>query len=159
MSKSNPQIVIDSFPLTKSFQLGPVEKNTLVPDHFSKAQHYYLKTWREQSVANTTWGTTWNWLAPESLNVVSSHFLEIPLPAIGGGNYKSLPGLYAIYRIKLLSNGSEVYDIDYRAYMREFMSSLTDEEFRQFADCYLGGSAQSGAGRTICCPLPLPNSH
>ena len=159
MSKSNPQIVIDSFPLTKSFQLGPVEKNSLVPDTFSKAQHYYLKTWREQSVQNTSWGTTWNWLSPESLNVVSSHFLEIPLPAIGGGNYKAIPGLYAIYRIKLLSNGNEVYDIDYRAYMREFLSSLSDEEFRQFVDCYLGGHTQSGAGRTISCPLPLPNSH
>ena len=159
MSKSNPQIVLDSFALTKSFQLGPVVKNTLVPDSFTKSQHFYLKTWREQSVSNGSWGSTWNWLTPESLNVVSSHFLEIPLPAIGGGSYKSIPGLYAIRGIKLLSNGSEVYDLDYRAYLREFMSSLSDEELRQFVDCYMGGTVANGAGRTICCPLPLPNSH
>ena len=159
MSRSNPQIAIDSLPLTKSFQLGNVEKNKLVPDGFSKSQNFYLKTWREQSCQNGTWGETWNYVLPESLNVVSSHFLEIDLPAIGGGNYKKIPGLYAIDRIKLMSNGSEVYDLDYKLYLREFISSLSDEESLQFCDTYLGGTTNTGAGRTICCPMMLPNSH
>ena len=159
MSKSNPQITLDSFQLTKSFQLGPAEKNRLVPDQFSKAQNYYLKTWREASVPNGDWGETWNWIAPESLNVVSSHFLEFNLPAIGGGSYKRVPGLYAIDEIKLLSNGSEVYTLDYKAYMREYLSSLSNEEYTQFVDTYLGGAAASGVERTICVPLMLPNSH
>ena len=119
-----PQIAIDSLPLTKSFQLGNVVSNKLVPDGFSKSQNFYLKTWREQSCQNSSWGETWNYVLPESLNVVSSHFLEIDLNLLGSGTYKKYPGLYAINRIKLLSNGSEVYDLDYKLYMREFLSSL-----------------------------------
>ena len=69
MSKSNPQIVLDSFPLSKSFQLGDVKKNKLVPNAFGKSQNLFLKTWREQSVTNGDWGTTWNFVTPESLNV------------------------------------------------------------------------------------------
>ena len=110
MSRSNPQIAIDSLPLTKSFQLGNVVSNKLVPDGFSKSQNFYLKTWREQSCQNSSWGETWNYVLPESLNVVSSHFLEIDLNQLAAGNYKKYPGMYAINRIKLLSNGSEVYD-------------------------------------------------
>ena len=159
MSKSNPQIVLDSFPLSKSFQLGDVKKNKLVPNAFGKSQNLFLKTWREQSVTNGDWGTTWNFVTPESLNVVSSHFLEIPLPVIGGGNYKPVPGLYIIDEIKLLSNGSEVYTLDYKMYMREFLSSLSNEEYAQFANTYLGGTTQSGAARTVSLPLMLPNSH
>ena len=159
MSKSNPQIVLDSFPLSKSFQLGDVKKNKLVPTAFGKAQNLYLKTWREQSASNGDWGTTWNFVTPESLNVVSSHFLEIPLPAIGGGNYKAVPGLYVIDEIKLLSNGSEVYTLDYKMYIREFLSSLSNEEYNQFVGTYLGGTTSSGGGRTISVPLMLPNSH
>ena len=52
MTKSNPQIVLDSFALTKSFQMGNAVKNSLVPDGFTKSQHFYLKTWREQSAQN-----------------------------------------------------------------------------------------------------------
>ena len=149
MSKSNPQIVLDSFALSKSFQLGDVKRNKLVPTSFSKSQNLFLKTWREQSVQNGDWGSTWNFVTPESLNVVSSHFLEIPLPAIGGGNYKAIPGLYCIDEIKLLSNGSEVYTLDYKMYIREFLSSLSNEEFNQFVDTYLGGKTETGAARTI----------
>ena len=159
MSKSNPQIVLDSFALSKSFQLGDVKRNKLVPTSFSKSQNLFLKTWREQSVQNGDWGSTWNFVTPESLNVVSSHFLEIPLPAIGGGNYKAIPGLYCIDEIKLLSNGSEVYTLDYKMYIREFLSSLSNEEFNQFVDTYLGGKTETGAARTISVPLMLPNSH
>ena len=159
MSRSNPQIAIDSLPLTKSFQLGNVVSNKLVPDGFSKSQNFYLKTWREQSCQNASWGETWNYVLPESLNVVSSHFLEIDLPPIVSGTYKKIPGMYAINRIKLLSNGSEVYDLDYKLYMREFVSSLTDEEAQAFTDTYLGGNSNSNAGRTISCPMMLPNSH
>ena len=159
MSRSNPQIVLDSFPLSKSFQLGDVQQNKLVPKAFGKSQNLYLKTWREQSVSNGDWGTTWNFVTPESLNVVSSHFLEIPLPAIGGGNYKAVPGLYVIDEIKLLSNGSEVYTLDYKMYMREFLSSLSNEEYTQFCTTYLGGTAAAGTPRNISVPLMLPNSH
>lgn len=159
MSRSNPQIAIDSLPLTKSFQLGNVVSNKLVPDGFSKSQNFYLKTWREQSCQNGSWGETWNYVLPESLNVVSSHFLEIDLPAIASGTYKKYPGLYAIDRIKLLSNGSEVYDLDYKLYMREFLSSLSDEEALAFVNTYLGGSTATNSARTISCPMMLPNSH
>ena len=147
MSKSNPQIVLDSFALSKSFQLGDAKPNKLIPNAFTKSQNLFLKTWREQSVQNGDWGTTWNFVTPESLNVVSSHFLEIDLPAIGGGSYKSNPGMYCIDEIKLLSNGSEVYTLDFKMYMREFLSSLTNEEYGQFTSTYLGGHAESGAGR------------
>ena len=158
MTKSNPQIVLDSFALTKSFQMGNAVKNSLVPDGFTKSQHFYLKTWREQSAQNGDWGETWNYILPESLNVVSSHFLEVPLPQIAG-SYKAVPGLYAIDTIKLISNGSEVYSLDYKLYIREFLSSLTDEESEQFIDCYLGGRQSNGNARTLCCPMMLPNSH
>ena len=159
MSRSNPQIAIDSLPLTKSFQLGNVVSNKLVPDGFSKSQNFYLKTWREQSCQNSSWGETWNYVLPESLNVVSSHFLEIDLNLLAAGTYKKYPGLYAINRIKLLSNGSEVYDLDYKLYMREFLSSLSDEESLAFVNTYMGGSSASNAARTISCPMMLPNSH
>ena len=86
-------------------------------------------------------------MLPESLNVVSSHFLEIDLPAIASGTYKKYPGLYAIDRIKLLSNGSEVYDLDYKLYMREFLSSLSDEEALAFVNTYLGGSTKEVLGQ------------
>ena len=159
MSKSNPQIAVDSLPLTRSFQLGPNVADPLTPDAFTKSGNYFLNTWREMAVQNGDWGSTWNYIAPESLNVVSSHFLEIDLPAIGGGSYKAVPGMYAIQKLKLLSNGSEVYDLDYLCYMREFLSSVTDEEYEQFVSCYMGGATASGDARTICCPLFLPNSH
>ena len=45
MSRSNPQIVLDSFPLSKSFQLGDVQQNKLVPKAFGKSQNLYLKTY------------------------------------------------------------------------------------------------------------------
>jgi len=127
---------------------------------FTKSQNLYLKTWREQSVQNANWGETWNWICPESLNVVASHFLEINLPALGNGNYKAVPGLYCVNTIKLLSNGSEVYELDYKTYIREFLSSMRDtEEFTDFVNCYLGGSAATGTARTVSIPLMLPNSH
>ena len=140
MSKSNPQLVIDSFGLTKSFQTGATTKNRLIPEQFLKTQNFYLKTWKTESVSNTDWGTTFNWVSPQSLNVVSSHFFEITLPALASAaenKYKSAPGMYLIDRIKLLSNGSEVYDLDCKLYMREYLSSLSNEEYLSFVDAYL----------------------
>lgn len=87
-------------------------------------------------------------------------FLKISLPAIGSGNYKDIPGLYAVNRIRFLSAGSEAYFVQVGEYLRDYVESLTDEEATVFCTTYLGyrGSGGTQAARTLLIPIMLPNS-
>jgi len=107
------------------------------------------------------WGSqSHSWYTPESLRVISSMFLRIPLPAIQNGVYKDIPGLYAIDRIRFLSSGTESYFVQVGQYLRDYLESLTDEEATRFATTFLGykGDGGSPAARTLLIPIMLPNS-
>ena len=103
---------------------------------------------------------SFSWYLPESLRVISSMFLRIPLPSIASGEYKDIPGLYAIERVRFLSAGQESYFVDVAQYLRDYIESLSNEEAKRFVSTYLGhtGGAASGAARVCLVPILLPNS-
>jgi hypothetical protein len=97
---------------------------------------------------------------PESLTVLASAFLRIELPELNGTTYRKSPGLYAVERVRILSAGNTVYEVDPRNFIRDYLESLSNEEYKTFSKIYLGREdTLSNAARSIWCPIPLPNSH
>lgn len=160
MSFENPSQIIRSWGLTKNFAAGPTTVDKLVPPTFGKTRTNFVQTWREETLsANLNWGSSnFSYYLPESLRVVSSIFLRIQAPVIGGGYYKPYAGLYAIKAIRLLSAGQEVYQCQFDQFIRDYCESLSDEELAVFGRIYLGHTSQSTAAREFILPILLPNS-
>ena len=97
---------------------------------------------------------------PESLRVVSSIYLKVDLPALGGSAvYKDYPALYVIKTLRLLSSGQEVYSCDCGVMFGDYLQSLTDEQVRVFGKTYLGHQdTMDGTARSVMIPILLPNS-
>ena len=105
MSFENPAQIVRSWALQGAFSSGAVVQDKLVPRKFARIRTPFVHTWRTEAVnSQLDWGVQAAYI-PESLRVISSMFLEIPLPALGGGGYKTIPGLYAIKTIRFLSAG------------------------------------------------------
>ena len=130
MSFENPAQIIRSWNLQGSFASGQVVQDKLVPKRFTRIRTPFVNTWREEAVnANLDWASqAFSFYLPESLRVISSMFLRIPLPQLASGAYKTIPGLYAVERIRFLSAGQESYSCEVGQYLRDYVESLTDEE-------------------------------
>ena len=107
MSFENPQQIIRSWGLTKTFATGPVTVDRLVPPTYGKTRTNFVKTWRTETLGTRLdWGVqNFSYYLPESLRVVSNMYLRIQLPTISGSNFKPYPGLYAVKTVRLLSAG------------------------------------------------------
>ena len=83
MSFENPQQIIRSWALQGSFASGTVVQDKLVPKRFTRIRTPFVNTWREEAVnTNLDWGVqAFSFYLPESLRVISSMFLQIPLSA------------------------------------------------------------------------------
>jgi hypothetical protein len=162
MSFENSLQVQRSWNLQGAFSNGSIVVDKLVPNRFTRIRTPFINTWRSEQVSSTlNWGSqSFSWYLPESLRVVSSIFIRIPLPALNSGEYKDIPGLYAVERVRFLSAGNESYFCELGQYLRDYIESLTNEEAKRFVTTYLGhtGAAASGAARVLMIPLPLPNS-
>ena len=162
MSFENPSQIIRSWALQGSFASGTVVQDKLVPKRFTRIRTPFVNTWREEAVnTNLDWGVqAFSFYLPESLRVISSMFLQIPLSALGGGAYKKIPGLYAVERIRFLSAGQESYSCEVGQYLRDYIESLTAEEADRFCSTYLGYTSDAGtaAARSLIIPILLPNS-
>ena len=95
MSFENPAQIIRSWNLQGSFSSGQVVQDKLVPRRFTRIRTPFVNTWREEALnSNLDWGSqAFSFYLPESLRVISSMFLRIPLPVLGSGAYKKIPGL------------------------------------------------------------------
>ena len=93
MSFENPQQIIRSWALQGSFASGTVVQDKLVPKRFTRIRTPFVNTWREEAVnTNLDWGVqAFSFYLPESLRVISSMFLQIPLSALGGGRLQENP--------------------------------------------------------------------
>jgi len=160
MSFENPESIIRSLNLQAGFSNARVSEDRLVPDKYSRVRQPFTRSFREHQLpSQVDWNVTYSWFLPESLRVVSSIFVEIQLPALGTGNYKECPGLYAIEQQRFLSAGTESYHVNPALFLREYLCSLTEEACDQFCKTYLGKTdVPSGAARTIWVPVFLPNS-
>ena len=162
MSFENPAQIIRSWNLQGSFASGQVVQDKLVPKRFTRIRTPFVNTWREEAVnANLDWASqACSFYLPESLRVISSMFLRIPLPQLASGAYKTIPGLYALERIRFLSAGQESYSCEVGQYLRDYVESLTDEEADIFCKTYLGYTTDGGtpAARVLMIPILLPNS-
>ena len=160
MSFENPQQIIRSWGLTKTFATGPVTVDRLVPPTYGKTRTNFVKTWRTETLGTRLdWGVqNFSYYLPESLRVVSNMYLRIAVPAISGSNFKPYPGLYAVKTIRLLSAGVEVYTVDVAAFLRDYCESLTDEELASFGRIFLGHTSASATARSILVPILLPQS-
>ena len=162
MSFENPQNIIRSWNLQTNFQTGPVYQDKLVPPKYGRIRTNFVTTWREENCLPCL-----DWSAenisvyiPESLQVLSSIYLKISLPALGGNAvYKPYPALYIIKRLRILSGGQEVYTVDNQIQMGDYMQSLTDEQVKIFGKTYLGHEdSMTGDARDVMIPVLLPNS-
>ena len=162
MSFENPAQLIRSWSLQGAFSSGSVVQDKLVPRKFARIRTPFVNTWRSEAVnSQLDWGTqAFSFYLPESLRVISSMFLEIPLPALGGGGYKKIPGFHAIKTIRFLSAGQESYHCEVGQYLRDYVESCTAEEADRFVKTYLGYTTDAGttAARTLHIPILLPNS-
>ena len=162
MSFENPAQIVRSWALQGAFSSGAVVQDKLVPRKFARLRTPFVNTWRTKAVnAQLDWGVQAHSVyVDESLRVISSMFLEIPLPALGGGGYKKIPGLYAIKTIRFLSAGQESYHCEVGQFLRDYIESCTAEEADRFVKTYLGYTTDSGttAARTLHIPILLPNS-
>jgi len=162
MSFENPAQIIRSWNLQGSFSSGQVVQDKLVPRKFTRIRTPFVNTWREEAVsANLDWGSqAFSFYLPESLRVISSMFLRIPLPALSSGSYKKIPGFYAVKRIRFLSAGQESYSVEVGQYLRDYVESLTDEQATRFCTTYLGYVNDGGSlnARVLMIPIMLPNS-
>ena len=161
MSFENPASIIKSFNIQGSFSNASITQDRLVPGKWERVRQPFTRTFRESNLpTNVDWGVTHSYFLPESLRVVGSIFVEITLPALGNGNYKECPGLYAIQEQRFMSAGTESYKVNPALMLREYVSSLSNEEADQFCRTYLGKKdAVDGSARVILVPLFLPNSH
>ena len=159
MSFENPQNIITSWNLQSNFATGPVTVDKLVPPRFTRIRTNFVQTWREEALTSQLdWGKTVNIYLPESLRVVSSIFLRIPLPVLGSASYKAYPGLYIIKEIRLLSAGQEVYTCRYADFLADYCASLNNQTLKNFAKTYLGTDTASLDARVVMLPILLPNS-
>ena len=158
----NPDQIIRSWSLQGNYSNGSVIYDKLVPDNFDRLRTPFVNTWRQEQVsAVLDWGAqSFSYFLPESLRVVSSLFVRIELPALPNGNYKDIPGLYAIERMRFMTNGTESYVVEPQQFMRDYLESLTDEQAAAFTRTYLGyeGDGGTGTARVILVPILLPNS-
>ena len=158
----NPQQLIRSWTLQGSFSNGAVTHDKLVPRGFGRIRTPFIQTWREEQMNSTLdWGSQYHsWYVPESLRVIGSMFLRVPLPAISSGNYKDIPGLYVVDQIRFLTKGAESYFVQVGQFLRDYLESLTDEEGAVFARTFLGyrGDGGSNVARVLMIPILLPNS-
>ena len=158
----NPDQIIRSWTLQGNYSNGDVSQDKLVPDAFTRVRTPFVNTWRTEQVSNILdWGAqSFSYFLPESLRVVSSLFLRIELPAISNGNYKDIPGLYAVERLRFLTNGTEAYHCEPGQFLRDYIESLTDEQAAVFTRTYLGymGDGGTQSARVIMVPILLPNS-
>lgn len=163
MSFENPSQLIRSWALQGSFSSGAVVQDKLVPKRFARIRTPFVNTYRTEAISSQLdWGTqAFSFYLPESLRVISSMFLEIPLPALAGGKlYKTIPGFYAVKRIRFLSAGQESYSCEVGQYLRDYVESLTSEKADRFCKTYLGyvSDAGSNVARKLHIPILLPNS-
>ena len=163
MSFENPSQLIRSWALQGSFSSGQVVTDKLVPKRFARIRTPFVNTYRTEAISSQLdWGTAaFSFYLPESLRVISSMFLEIPLPGLTAGKlYKKIPGFYAIKRIRFLSAGQESYSCEVGQYLRDYVESLTTEHADPFCKTYLGyvNDAGSNVARTLHVPILLPNS-
>ena len=162
MSFENPAQIIRSWNLQGSFSSGQVVQDKLVPRKFTRIRTPFIQTWREEALnSNLDWGSqAFSFYLPESLRVISSIFLRIPLPTLASGAYKKIPGLYAVERVRFLSAGQESYNVEVGQYLRDYVESLTDEQAAIFCRTYLGYTTDAGtaAARVLMIPILLPNS-
>ena len=162
MSFENPAQIIRSWNLQGSFSSGQVVQDKLVPRRFTRIRTPFVNTWREEALnTNLDWDSqAFSFYLPESLRVISSMFLRIPLPVLGSGAYKKIPGFYAIKRVRFLSAGQESYSVEVAQYLRDYVESLDDEAADVFCKTYLGYTTDGGTGtaRVLMIPILLPNS-
>ena len=162
MSFENPAQIIRSWNLQGSFSSGQVVQDKLVPRRFPRIRTPFINTWREEALnTNLDWGSqAFSFYLPESLRVISSMFLRIPLPALGSGAYKKIPGFYAVKTVRFLSAGQESYSVEVGQYLRDYVESLDDEAAEVFCNTYLGYTNDAGTGtaRVLMVPILLPNS-
>ena len=161
MSSENVQPLIASWALSSKYNNGPRIEDRLAPPKYKRINTLHTTVWREEACSSTlNWGTAnWSYLFPQSLQVVSSAFIRIQLPALTQGAYRKHVGLHCVKSMRLLSAGNTVYEItDLQTYLRDYMESLTDEEFKVFSEAYLGGETESQEQRDVYIPILLPNS-
>jgi hypothetical protein len=161
MSSENVEPLIASWALSSKYNNGPRIEDRLAPPKYKRINTLHTTVWREEACTSTlNWGTSnWSYLFPQSLQVVSSAFLRIELPAATQGAYKKRVGLHCVKSMRLLSGGNTVYEVtDFKTYLRDYMESLSDEEFNVFSEAYMGGETETGASRDVYVPILLPNS-
>ena len=129
MSFENPAQIIRSWNLQGSFSSGQVVQDKLVPRKFTRIRTPFVQTWREEALnSNLDWGSqAFSFYLPESLRVISSIFLRIPLPTLGSGAYKKIPG-------RFLSAGQESYNVEVGQYLRDYVESLRRAGYRLLQD-------------------------
>ena len=162
MSFENPTQITRSWSLQGAFSNGAIVQDKLVPQRWTRIRTPFVQTYREEQLSsNFDWASqSFSWYLPESLRVISSMFLRIPLPALNSGNYKDIPGLYAINTVRFLSAGQESYHCEVGQFLRDYIESLTNEEAKRFLKTYMGhtGGAATGNARILLVPILLPNS-
>ena len=162
MSFENPAQIIRSWALQGAFSSGAIVQDKLVPRKFARIRTPFINTWRSSAAGSQLdWDTqSFSYYLPESLRVVSSIFLEIPLPGLAGGAYKKIPGFYAVKTLRFLSAGQEAYHVEVGQYLRDYVESCTCEEADRFVKTYLGYTTDAGTttARTLHIPILLPNS-
>ena len=153
----NPAQLIRSWSLQGAFSSGAVVVDKLVPRKFARIRTPFVNTWKSEAVSSQLdWGVqAFSFFLPESLRVVSSVFLEIPLPALGAGGYKKIPGFHAIQSIRFLSAGQESYHCEVGQYLRDYVESCTAEEADRFVKTYLGYTSDAGTTAARTCTFPF----
>lgn len=165
MSFENPAQIMRSWNLQGSFANGRTEHDRLIPKKWKRIRTPFVQTWREETInTNLDWGSqAFSFYIPESLQVISSMYLKVPLPALQSPHtYKKIPGIYAIKTIRFLSAGQEAYSVEVGQYLRDYIESLDDERAKVFCETYLGldedTNEPSIEARDIMVPILLPNS-
>ena len=162
MSYENPQNIIRSWNDVQSFNTGPAYEDKLAPVDYGRIETLFTQTWREEKLSNTLdWGAqSFSVYLPESLQVISSAYLKIDLPALGADSYKKYPGIFALKTLRLLSNGAELYTCDCNLFFHDYLESLSEEGLHCISSAYFGTTANlSPDARTIMIPIMLPNSQ
>lgn len=157
---TNTRAIVDSFNLAHRFAvLGHTEQdNGLLPRKYKRVHTPYMKQNRRADFAVSYGGTNLSYEFPQSMKIVGSAFLKITLPA-ASSNYKTVPGLHLIKNFTLRCSGNLVYTVDYQTLLLEHLSSLSDEDAREYAACYLGDvGSPSAAARDVYLPIAFPNS-
>jgi hypothetical protein len=157
----NTDQIIRSWDYAKGFQTANKKAESLAPTAYQTAPTLYTREHRRQKLDSTFDWESQNFEVEvsQAYGCVSSCYLEVKLPALGGGeHYKNMRGMFAIASVDLYSDSTKVYTVPYDIFIGEYLSSCDDLKCDQVMSDFLGG-AGSGAARTVLLPLPLPNSH